>query len=300
MKLVTYEAGGAQKLGAVVDDRVVDLQQASNGELPGTMLELIAGGKAMLERARQVTENAPEGTPLAQVRLLAPIPTPPRNVWCVGLNYKAHYEEGLAEGSLLNQELPEYPTFFTKLPTSVVGPEEGVRFDARISTKLDWEAELAVIIGRQGRDISEDEAMDYIFGYTVANDVSVRDIQRIHGNQWFRGKSMDTHCPMGPWIVTADEIPDPHSLDISLKVNGVTKQDLNTSYLIFPIQRLIAEMARGTTIIPGDILLTGTPAGVGFARTPPEYLAPGDVMEVEVERVGRLVNPVVDAEAAGA
>lgn len=287
MKLATYLDGGEQKLGVVVDDRVV--------ELPGSMLELIEAGEAGLQRAREAAENASEGRPLSEVKLLAPIPTPRRNIVCVGLNYMEHFEEGRGRrGPVEMDKLPEYPTFFTKLPTAVTGPDADVLLFSHISDKLDWEIELAVILGRQGRDIPEEQAWDYVFGYTVANDVSVRDVQRRHGNQWFRGKTMDTHCPMGPWIVTKDELTDPEDLRISLKVNGETKQDLNTSYLIFRIPRLIHELSLGTTLLPGDIILTGTPSGVGFARNPPEFLKDGDEMELEIERIGTLRNRVVE------
>lgn len=289
MRLVTYLDGGQQKLGAVVNDRVV--------QLPGSMLELIEAGEAGLQRARETAEGMSEGKALSEVKLLAPIPTPRRNVICVGLNYMEHFEEGRGRrGPVEMDKLPEYPTFFTKLPTAVVGPAENVLLFSHISEKLDWEVELAVILGRQGRDIPEEQAWDYVFGYTIANDVSVRDVQRRHGNQWFRGKTMDTHCPMGPWIVTKDELTDPENLRISLKVNGETKQDLNTSYLIFRIPRLIHELSLGTTLLPGDIILTGTPSGVGFARNPPEFLKDGDEMELEIEQIGTLRNRVVEYE----
>ncbi|MDP9381392.1 MAG: fumarylacetoacetate hydrolase family protein [Chloroflexota bacterium] len=294
MKLVTYEQGAEQKIGAVVGDHVVDLATASGRELPRTMLEFIGRGEEALETARQVLRGSPQSVPLAEVRLLAPIPRPPRNVMCVGWNYAEHFEEGQGRrGPGGSDEMPEYPTFFTKLPTSIIGPGEGVQFDARISTKLDWEVELAVIIGRSGRDIQPEQAMEHVFGYTIANDVSVRDVQRRHGNQWFRGKSMDTHCPLGPWIVTADELSDPQQLHLSCRVNGELKQDASTEYMVFQIPRLIQELSLGTTLQPGDVVLTGTPSGVGFARTPPEYLKPGDVMELEIEGIGKLANPVV-------
>ncbi len=304
MRLVTYQDGGEQKLGAVADGQVIDLVAASSGELPPTMLEFIGMGETALSQARALMESpdatSPHAKPLEQIKLLAPIPRPPRNVMCVGWNYAEHFEEGQGRrGPGGSDEMPEYPAFFTKLPSCVVGPGEPVQFDSRISTKLDWEVELAVIIGASGRDIAPQDALAHVFGYTVANDVSVRDVQRRHGGQWFRGKSMDTHCPLGPWIVTADEIPEPHSLRITTRVNGETKQDSNTSYQVFKIPRLIQELSRGTTLQPGDIVLTGTPSGVGFARTPPEYLKPGDVMELEVEGIGVLSNPVVEYTGQG-
>ena len=292
MRLVTYTDGMDQKIGAIVADEVIDLAAASGGTLPSTMLELISGGDAALHRAREVVSAATRSIPLGSVQLLAPIPQPPRNVMCVGWNYLEHFEEGQGRRGQVD-EMPEYPTFFTKLPTTVIGPQQEVQLDPRISTKLDYEVELALIIGRSGRDIPPERAMEYVFGYTIANDVSVRDVQRRHGQQWFRGKSMDTHCPMGPWIVTADEVPNPHALRLSCKVNGETKQNSSTQYMVFQIPRLIQDLSLGTTLVPGDVVLTGTPPGVGFARTPPEYLQAGDVMELSIESIGTLTNPVV-------
>jgi 2-keto-4-pentenoate hydratase/2-oxohepta-3-ene-1,7-dioic acid hydratase in catechol pathway len=174
----------------------------------------------------------------------------------------------------------------------VVGPEAPVWFPAPVSEQLDWEVELAVVIGAAGRDIPEERAYDHVFGYTVANDVSVRDVQRRHGGQWFKGKNFDSHCPLGPWIVSADEIGDPQQLHITLRVNGVTKQDSNTSCMAFRIPRILAELSAGLRLEPGDVILTGTPSGVGFARTPPEFLKIGDMMEAEIEKIGVLRNPV--------
>lgn len=304
MRLATYITPDSMdsRLGTVIGDNVenysvVDVEEASSGALPSRMLEFLEAGPDALAQARQAIAEHPEGRPLGDVVLLAPIPLPRRNIMCVGWNYAEHFQEGKGRrdtGDDQQDEMPEYPTFFTKLPTSVVGPSADVQFDPRVSDKLDWEVELAVIIGRTGRDIEPEHAVDYVFGYTIANDVSVRDVQRRHGGQWFRGKSMDTHCPLGPWIVTADEIADPYKLHLTAKINGVTKQDSSTEYMVFRIPRLIQELSRGTTLLPGDILLTGTPPGVGFARTPPEYLKPGDRMELEIEGIGRLSNPIVE------
>ena len=159
--------------------------------------------------------------------------------------------------------------------------------------QLDYEVELAVVIGREGRDIEERDALEHVFGYTIANDVSVRDVQRTwHGGQWFKGKNFDTHLPLGPWIVTADEIPDPQTLRLTTRVNGVTKQDSNTKHMVFPVARIIAELSAGLTLRPGDVIITGTPEGVGMGRTPPEWLRPGDIVELEIERIGILRNRV--------
>ncbi|MBE3589795.1 MAG: fumarylacetoacetate hydrolase family protein [Firmicutes bacterium] len=290
MRLVTFEAGGRRSVGAVREGRIVDL-----GDLFPSMLDLIAAGEEGLAAARRRVESAAGGHELAGVRLLAPIPEPRRNVFCVGWNYRAHFLEGKGKRMMDKEELPEFPAFFDKATTAVIGPDDPIPFDSRLSTQLDYEAELAVVIGRGGRSIREAAARVHIFGYTVANDVSWRDLQRRHGGQWLKGKSIDGSCPLGPWIVTADEIPDPQDLDIRLRVNGVLKQDSNTGYMIFPVDRLIAELSLGMTLLPGDILLTGTPEGVGFARTPAEFLRPGDEVEVEVEGVGTLRNRVVEA-----
>jgi 2-keto-4-pentenoate hydratase/2-oxohepta-3-ene-1,7-dioic acid hydratase in catechol pathway len=185
----------------------------------------------------------------------------------------------------------ERPVFFTKPPTCVIGPDAEIPWHGQVSTSIDWEAELAVIIGREGRDIDEASALSYVFGYTIANDVTARDLQQRHG-QWYKGKSLDGFCPLGPVVVTVDEIPDPQRLDIGLRVNGEAKQSSNTRHMIFSVARLIAEWSAGMTLLPGDILLTGTPSGVGAGRTPPEFLKPGDLVEAAVERIGVLRNRV--------
>jgi 2-keto-4-pentenoate hydratase/2-oxohepta-3-ene-1,7-dioic acid hydratase in catechol pathway len=296
MRLVTFRSDSGPKLGAVVGDAVLDL--STTVDLPGEMISFIEAGEASWERARRAVEDAGSGTttgvlPLDGVELLAPIPRPRKNVFALGLNYKEHVAEGArARGTEL--KLPEYPVFFTKAPTAVIGPDQPIPFDGRVSDKWDWEVELAVVIGRGGRDIGRNRALEHVFGYTVLNDVSVRDVQRKHGGQFFRGKSIDGTCPIGPWIVTRDELPDPSHLRITCRVNGVTKQDSNTSYMIFDVPATIESLSAGMTLEPGDIIATGTPEGVGFARNPPELLKPGDVVESEVEGIGVLRNPVVD------
>jgi 2-keto-4-pentenoate hydratase/2-oxohepta-3-ene-1,7-dioic acid hydratase in catechol pathway len=225
------------------------------------------------------------------VKLLAPIPRPTKNIFCLGVNYSAHLEESnRAAGRDL---APTVPVFFTKALTSIVAPGGPILFDEAVTVKYDWEAELGLVIGLGGRSISRERAMDHVFGYTCFNDVTGRDVQNLHV-QWFRGKSLDGTCPFGPWIVTADEIPDPHNLNIECRVNGVVKQSSNTSLFINDIPAMIYHLSNGLTLEPGDLISTGTPSGVGHARTPPEYLKPGDVVEVEVEHVGVLRNPVVD------
>ena len=297
MRLVTFQADSAPRLGAVVGDNVLDLAAAA--DVPSDMLTFIETGENTWEQARDAIRQAERDganaalQPLREVKLLAPIPRPRKNVFALGLNYKEHIAEGArARGTEL--KLPEFPVFFTKATTSVIGPDEPIPFDGRLSDRWDWEVELAVIIGRGGRDISRDRAFDHVFGYSVLNDVSVRDVQRKHGGQFFRGKSIDGTCPSGPWIVTRDQVPNVGNLRVTTRVNGVTKQDSNTSYMIFDIPATIESLSAGMTLEPGDIIATGTPEGVGFARNPPEFLKPGDVVEVEVEGVGVLRNPVVD------
>ncbi|MGH2498496.1 MAG: fumarylacetoacetate hydrolase family protein, partial [Candidatus Limnocylindria bacterium] len=235
----------------------------------------------------------------ADVTLLAPIPRPRRNVFCVGWNYPEHLAEGVGlRGSDATAAVPEFPALFSKNPATVTGHDAPVWHPAPHSEQLDFEAELAVVIGSGGRDVTEADAMGHVLGYTIANDVSVRDVQRRHGGQWFRGKNFDSHLPLGPWIVTADELGDPHALRITSRVNGVTKQDSSTAQMVFRVPRVIHELSLGAAIEPGDVIITGTPEGVGFARRPPEFLEAGDVMEMEIERIGVLRNRVERHDAA--
>jgi 2-keto-4-pentenoate hydratase/2-oxohepta-3-ene-1,7-dioic acid hydratase in catechol pathway len=321
MRLVTFRKGSSRpRVGALVADAILDLGalaadlarernavRKGRGGFPKTMHDLIAAGPETLAEAREALAHGEAllkrdgiaalterrlGVAADKARLEAPIPRPARNVFCVGWNYADHFAEGKAfRGASAPQEVPEHPALFTKNAAAVVGPDAPVRHPGPHSDQLDWEAELAVVIGNGGRDIAEADAMRYVFGYTCANDVSVRDIQRRHGGQWFKGKNFDTHLPMGPWIVTADEL-DPSDLAIRSRVNGVTKQDSRTRFMVFKIPRLVAEISAGCELWPGDIIITGTPAGVGFARTPPEYLKAGDTVEVEIEGIGVLRNPV--------
>jgi 2-keto-4-pentenoate hydratase/2-oxohepta-3-ene-1,7-dioic acid hydratase in catechol pathway len=226
------------------------------------------------------------------VKLHAPIPRPRKNVFCVGWNYLDHFNEGAAARPH-QQEMPAHPAFFSKQPLTVNAPYGNVPAHGGVTEKLDWEVELALVIGPGGSNIKEANAMKHVFGYMVANDVSAREVQRHHGQQWFRGKSLDGHAPMGPWIVTADEVADPNNLNLQCRVNGVVKQSSNTKHLYFKLPRIIAELSAGITLEPGDIILTGTPSGVGHARVPPEFMKPGDVMETEVEGIGLLRNKIV-------
>ncbi len=227
--------------------------------------------------------------PLAGAVLDAPV-RPPRNVFCVGRNYLEHALEG-ARAFGRELKLPDAPTLFTKASTAVAAPGAILHLEASASREYDFEAELAVVIGARCKNVPEEAALDVVFGYTALNDVTARDLQRRHG-QWFKGKSLDDSCPIGPWIVTPQESGDPQSLELRLFVNGTRKQHSNTSKMIFTVARLIAELSRGMTLLPGDVIATGTPEGVGFARTPPEFLRDGDVLEIEIEKIGRLTNTI--------
>jgi 2-keto-4-pentenoate hydratase/2-oxohepta-3-ene-1,7-dioic acid hydratase in catechol pathway len=295
MRLATFDAGRGPRVGIVaMDETLVPINDAIP-EAPTEMLGVIEAGNGLHARLRDLATRSRGGAKLAAVRLLAPIPRPRRNVFCVGWNYSEHFAEGARmrarAGAPGKEDIPEFPALFTKNPATVTGPDSPVWFPAPHSEQLDWEVELAVVIGRRGRDLAEDQAMAHVFGYTCANDVSVRDVQRRHGGQWFKGKNFDSHLPLGPWLVTADEL-DPSALRLQTRVNGITKQDSNTKFMVFKLPRLIRELSAGTELEPGDIIITGTPEGVGFARKPPEFMKIGDSVEVEIEGIGVLRNTV--------
>jgi 2-keto-4-pentenoate hydratase/2-oxohepta-3-ene-1,7-dioic acid hydratase in catechol pathway len=287
-------AGGAPRVGVVTDQgTIIDLGGAARrrrtrlGFNAADMVSLIAAGPGAVAAARQIAA-AGGGEALDRVTLLAPIPRPTRNVYAVGWNYLEHFHESLTAKKAA-APLPAHPVFFTKDTHTVNGPFASLPYDPAVSTHIDWEGELAVIIGKRGKNIAEADAMPYVFGYTVINDTTARDMQVDHGGQWFKGKSLDGHGPMGPWIVAADDI-DYNDLNLSTRVNGVVKQQINTSQMYFKIPRIIAELSLGLTLEPGDIIATGTPSGIGAARTPPEFLKPGDVMETEIDRIGTIRN----------
>jgi 2-keto-4-pentenoate hydratase/2-oxohepta-3-ene-1,7-dioic acid hydratase in catechol pathway len=295
MKLCTFSPlpSGQPRPGLVIDDkRIVDIPAALGADADtSTMLGIVRAGPAMMSRLRALAAKpSTNAIAITDVKLHAPIPRPAKNVFCVGWNYLEHFEEG-AKKLQDNRELPKWPVFFSKATTAVTGPFDTIPFDAKISTSLDWEVELGVIIGADGKNIPEDDAMRHVFGYTVINDVSWRDLQRRHGGQWHKGKSLDGTCPMGPWIATADSL-DATNLRVTCRVNGVTKQDSNTKFLYFKLPRLIADLSLGQTLEAGDVISTGTPEGVGFARTPPEFMKPGDLLETEIEGIGTLRNPI--------
>jgi 2-keto-4-pentenoate hydratase/2-oxohepta-3-ene-1,7-dioic acid hydratase in catechol pathway len=300
LRLLTYaDESGSARLGFVrPDGHLVDVAKASHhANIPlgfdGTsMLALIEAGPQGLAEIRELAAvDSHTAIKLDDVRLLPPIPKLTRNIYCVGWNYLEHFEEG-AKARDPAQKLPNHPVFFTKAVNTLNGPFDPIPYDPSISKQIDWEVELAAIIGKRGRNISEGEASDHIFGYTVLNDTTARDFQRDrHGGQWFKGKSLDGHAPMGPWIVPADEI-DRDNLRLVLRVNGVVKQDGNTKDMYFKVPRIIAELSHGLTLEPGDIIATGTPSGVGAGRTPPEFLKQGDVMETEIAEIGTLRNTI--------
>jgi 2-keto-4-pentenoate hydratase/2-oxohepta-3-ene-1,7-dioic acid hydratase in catechol pathway len=288
MRLLTYQSkkkGAKPRVGVMSGpEHFVDLKFED-------MIALIRGGGKSLASVKRTLNGKSRPLPLSSVRVLAPIPRPRKNVFCVGWNYVEHFEEG-AKARPHVQEMPTHPAFFTKAATTVNGPYDPIPLHAGVTEKLDWEVELGVVIGSGGRNIAEADAMRHVFGYTVVNDVSAREVQRQHGQQWFKGKSLDGTCPMGPWIATADEIADPAALRLTSRVNGNTKQDSSTSYMYFKIPRIIAELSAGLTLEPGDLIATGTPAGVGHARTPPEFMIAGDVLETEIVGLGLLRNVI--------
>ena len=288
MRLITYHDGSGARLGALRGDSVVPLDAVAP-----SMLALIDSGAEGLARARAALERGTRTRPLAEVRLLAPILRPRQDVICLGMNYVAHaIESDRAKGR--EPKLPEHPVFFTKAVTTVCSPDDEVPLDPRVTSQLDYEVELAYIVGRSAKNIAKEDALSYIFGYTIINDVSARELQTQH-QQFFKGKSLDRSCPMGPCIVTADEIPDPTVLGLRLRLNGETRQESTVGDLIFDIPTTLAVLSLGQTVDPGTIVSTGTPSGVGMGRNPPEYLRPGDVMEAEVDQIGVLTNKVVAA-----
>ncbi len=300
LRLLTYaDEGGRPRLGFVrADGHAVDVDHAARQTglaigFDGTsMRALIEGGPQALAEVRQLAAADVRATlKLADLRLLPPIPKLTRNIFCVGWNYLEHFAEG-AKMRDPEQKLPEHPVFFTKATGALNGPFDPIPYDPSISQQIDWEVELAAVIGKRGRNISESEALDHVFGYTVLNDVSARDLQKTaHGGQWFKGKSLDGHAPMGPWIVPAADL-DPGNLRLILRVNGAVKQDGSTKDMYFKIPRIVAELSRGLTLEPGDVIATGTPSGVGMGRTPPEWLKPGDAMETEIAEIGAMRNVI--------
>lgn len=287
MRLVTFRAGGRERVGVLRppdNSRLLELDEPEN---MGALIENAAADPQYVSKVVQGSRGAERD--LEEVELLAPVPAPRGNVIAIGRNYEKH----AAETARLEGREPSPPTVFTKAITSLTEPNADITVDPSISDKIDWEVELAVVIGKAGANISRADARRHVFGYMVLNDVSARDIQSGWGGQYFKGKSLDRSCPTGPWVVTADEIDDPQDLRLWLRVNGQTKQEGSTADMIYGVDEVIEWVSKGMTLLPGSIIATGTPDGVGFARTPAEFLRPGDMMETEVEQIGTLRNRIV-------
>jgi 2-keto-4-pentenoate hydratase/2-oxohepta-3-ene-1,7-dioic acid hydratase in catechol pathway len=312
MRLVTFTRKNEQRLGMMgPEDQIIDLAEVNRRYLKGgnppflkSMQEFIEFGNKALQVARKAekyvaAKSGEEQKKLlsvgalirsGQAKIISPIPRPKKNCVMLGINYREHVDEG-ARARELEIKYPEWPVFFTKPSTSVIG-HLGKVLNHKCTTKLDWEVELAVVIGRKGRDIAKAKAYDYVFGYTVCLDMTARELQRQHG-QWFKGKSLDTFCPLGPWIVHKSALPDPQQVRLICRVNGEVMQDGNTRDMIFDIPTTIESLSAGLTLEPGDIISTGTPSGVGFARVPPVFLKPGDKVEGEIEGIGTLEVEIV-------
>ncbi len=299
MKLATYKINHtAPRLGVVQDNHMIDLEDVAKIKktvLPTTMLELIDLGLTEVSRIQELIDSLTEEErtncyyPLSNVTFLAPIPKPRKNIIGIGLNYTEHVAESARTLDTSN-DLPQEPVIFSKPPTTVTATNTEILHNTKLTQQLDWEVELAVIIGKEGKYVPKENAMDYVFGYTVINDISARDCRR--SGQWIVSKGQDTFAPMGPVLVTKDEIPNPHNLNLSLKLNGVEKQNSNTKFMLFNINDLIEDLSTVFTLEPGDIIATGTPAGVGAGRNPQEWMWDGDVVEATVEGIGTIVNTV--------
>ncbi len=293
MKFVSFTTDSDEpRVGGLDSDgNIIDFS-ALAADFPANMLDFIRAGDAAVVHACELLDSAPPRARLAPgtVRLTAPIPRPAKNVFCVGRNYKEHIEEGYrAQGA--GVVYPRAPQFFTKAPTAVIGPDDVVVLDPAVTRKFDYEAELGVVIGSGGKNIPEAGALAAVFGYTIVNDFTARDLQRRHG-QWFKGKSLDRSCATGPCIVHASAIIDPQDLGLTLKVNGELRQHSRTSHMIFSIAKIIHDLSLGMTLEPGDLIATGTPQGVGYAMDPPRFLADGDEVVIAIEQIGELRNRI--------
>lgn len=288
MRLVTFRSDGRSRLGVLGRDGAHVIEVGN----PVDMLALIDAGERGLDRVREAAaKSSGREHSLDDVELLPPLSQPRGNIIAIGRNYEKH----AAETARAENREPSPPTIFTKAITSLVEPFGDIAIDPAISDKIDWEVELGIVVGKSGANINRGDARQHVFGYTVLNDVTARDIQSGWGGQYFKGKSLDRSCPTGPWIVTPDEVPDPQALRLQLRVNGETKQDGSTHDMIYAVDAILEWVSKGMTLLAGSIIASGTPDGVGFARTPPEFLRPGDVMESEVEHIGVLKNRIVAA-----
>ncbi|MDF2500046.1 MAG: Ureidoglycolate lyase [Anaerosporomusa subterranea] len=300
MNFVTFEAKGKTEIGILTEDKnsVIPLQAAGqlycqNVTLPNTMLEFLDLGDVAVETIQKIIakiDDACPKLPLSDVRLLAPIPWPRKNIFCIGKNYVEHALE-FEKTTDVNAAVPKVPVIFSKPPTCVVGPGAVVKNHKHAISQIDYEVELAVVIGKKASQVAKAEAYDYVFGYTIMNDVSARDLQKAH-SQWVMGKGPDTFAPLGPCIVHKSDIPNPHNLYIRCSINGEIRQNANTKDMVFDIPTLIATISSVVTLEPGDIIATGTPAGVGVGFNPPKFLHPGDEMRLEIENIGVLINTI--------
>ncbi len=301
MRFVSYHGANGDSYGLLLaGGEILDLPAASElagKNLPAAgLLAFIAAGESALAAARRLAGAAGEPRLASAIRragtyrLRAPIPRPLKNVFCVGRNYRDHVAEG-ARVAGVAPNMPKYPQFFTKPPTAVIGPGEPFHHDPKVTQRLDYEVELAVVIGRTGRDIAPAQALDHVFGFTIVNDITGRDLQRQH-EQWFKGKGLDGSCPMGPAIVERGEIVDVGGLELSLTVNGEKRQRAYARDMIFDIPAIIASLSKGMTLEPGDIIATGTPSGAGFAMDPPRYLEAGNVVICRISELGELTTPI--------
>lgn len=300
MHFITFQKGEKNNIGVLSHDQsfVIPLQEAEKLccgyiTLPNSMQELIEQGEAALQKVEQIIDKLDEKCPrfsLDEVRILAPIPRPKKNIFCVGMNYVEHVLE-IDKKIDVNATMPKVPVIFSKPPTCVVGPDDIVKHHRPVIRQIDYEVELAVIIGKKAFKVAKENAYDYVFGYTIMNDISARDLQKEH-LQWLMGKGPDTFAPLGPTIVHKGEIPNPHNLYIKSTINGELRQNGNTKDMLFDIPTLIATLSSVLTLEPGDIIATGTPSGVGMGFKPPKLLNPGDEMRMEIEKIGVLVNTI--------
>jgi len=307
MKLVSYSSAGAVRIGSIIGEQVVDLNYAYAAQLeaegairakqiaeafvPANMVEFLQGGASSMELARNAVDYAlkhaasiayPVIVNSADVKIEAPVLNPSKMI-CVGHNYREHILE-------MKREIPEFPVVFAKYPNTIIGPQDDIPYYP-ISEQLDYEAEFVFVVGKRARNVPQADALDYVAGYTIANDVTYRDIQR-RTIQWMQGKAVDGSAPMGPWLITTDELQDPSGLEVVLAVNGEERQRSNTANLVFTVQRLVEFLSGLMTLEPGDVILTGTPGGVGFAREPQVFLKDGDVVRIEIDKIGALENRV--------
>jgi len=297
MKFVTFARGGAHAVGLWLEGKgVLDLRLAA--ELSGESLDVAdmigfieLGAPALAVAKKLAADPAADALyPASEVTLLAPIPRPRKNVFCVGRNYMDHVKEG---DRMFNRDpsIPTVPNFFSKAPTTVVGPDAEVLYPSKVTQAFDYEIELGIIIGKAGKDIAPDKALEHVFGYTIINDVTARDLQRTHV-QWFKGKTLDTTCPMGPWIVDAEEIGDPKTMELTFLLNGEQRQHASTAQMIFDVPAILQSLSAGLSLEPGDVIASGTPSGVGFGMEPKGLMKGGDVMECRISRIGVLKNTV--------